>query len=477
MMLAQLKYSIKTTRFKTTIWYSMLFLALETLIGLILYFQLHSNLTKQLDNSLSRQAEAIYILVSQSKVDMTDFKPDSIYSSTDEFVYNLIYEAVVFNPRNTYVQVQFKNKLIYKTDNLENIKLEFPGINKKKTGITVYKDQRISTLLIRAAYLEKGNYKIIVAYPDKLIEQTLDNFIDIYVILSPIFFIIAVLGGFLISAKALSRIDSIIAKTNEITAQNLNETIEGAEFNDEYGRLVRTMNAMVQRIKTSIDYMNQFSISASHELKTPLTILRGEIEVAMKSAKTVEEFKSVLSSNYEETIRLTKIVDRIFYISKLDNALISIKKETVSWLEFLEETILPLEILGKEKKMKLVLDIDADTEIEIDTELMKEALNNLIDNAIKYGDENQPVIVRSVLVNNQVKLAVINKGTGIPAEEIPKIFDRFYRIEISRSRSTGGVGLGLAIVKSIINWHNGKIEVISELGKETQFIITLEIKK
>ena len=473
-MLNKLKHFVGTTRFKTTIWYSSLFLLLEILIGIIIYLYLHSSLIKNVDNSISKQAEVIYNLVSDSKIDLADFKPDSIYQSPDEAVYDLIYETVAFNLRNTFVQVQFRKKIIFKTDNLRDITIDFPELKTKNKEITTFKNTNLSALSIRGAFLQKGNYKIIVAFPVDHIDETLKSLTDIYIILAPIFFIIALVGGFIISVRSLSRIDSIIKKTNEITAQNLDEKIEGEEFQDEYGRLVRTMNAMIERIKHSIEYTNQFSISASHELKTPLTILRGEIELTLKSVKTPEEYRKILKSNYEETLRLINIVDKLFLISKLDQSIIKLKKTKISFLEFLEDCVLRLTIIGKEKNIKLHLDINEDAEIEIDPNLMHEALTNLIENAIKYGDSDTTVVIKGEVLNNYVKISVINKGEGIPKEESDRVFDRFYRVESSRNRSSGGAGLGLAIVKSIISWHKGKIELRSEPDVETEFSIYLD---
>lgn len=473
-MKAQLKSFIKSTRFKTTIWYSSLFLLLELLIGVSIYSYVNLSLNKELDHSLSRQAEAVFNLITKRDIDLANFEPDSVYSSPEELIYDLIYESVTFNLRNTYVQVMYRDKLIFTTDNSKDLVLRFPKAETEKLILTTFSDGTISKENIRCAYLQKNNYKVIVAFPLELISETLNSVTDIYIIIAPIFFVISIIGGSLISARSLSRIDSIIKKTEEITASNLDEKIEGEEFSDEYGRLVRTMNAMITRIKKSIDYMNQFSISASHELKTPLTILRGEIEVSLRSPKTNEEYKEILKSNYEETIRLTNIVDKLFLISKIDNSLIALKKERVYINDFLEDVFSRLGHFGSEKNICIKLETGANVLVEIDTELIREAVFNLIDNAVKYGEENQDVLIRSQLIDNsKIKISVINKGEGIPSDCLAKVFDRFYRIETSRNRDTGGAGIGLAVVKSIVNWHNGEVIVQSIPGDTTEFYILL----
>ncbi len=473
-MLANLRSYIRTTRFKTTLWYSSLFLLLEIVIGILVYLYLGNSMYHQLDTSLKRQAESIYNFVQDKKFNLTHFQPDSVYASQEDFVYDLIFDAVILNPRNTFVQVKLNNHSIFKTENLGNHFINIRNTESRGIEMSTFSDSTLSDYEVRAAVLNKDQYNIIVAFPLHHINETLGSLAEIFIIIAPIFFLFSILGGYIISSKSLSRIDHIIKKTEEITTQNLDEKIEGEEFRDEYGRLVKKMNEMILRIKNSIQYMNQFSISASHELKTPLTILRGEIEIALRSPKTPEEYKQILCSNYEETLRLISIVDKLFFISKSDHSLIKLNKERIKLNEFLNEVVIPLKNLGKEKNICLSLKVNQDIELDIDHDLMRSALTNLIENAVKYGYENQTVIIKSDLLNDQkVKISVINKGEGILPEILPKIFERFYRIESSRNRGTGGVGLGLSVVKSIIKWHGGEVNVISEPGKETEFYFIL----
>lgn len=471
--LMHFKDHIKSTRFKSTLWYSGLFLTLELIIGITVFFYLKHSLEKDLDRSLIKQAEMIYDFVDESKIDLANFKPDSVYSSADELVYDIIFEAVALNPHNSYVQVELNDKLLFKTQNLVDEKIPFPKVPQDKIIIKDIQNNNLSEFPIRTAYLQKNRYRITVAYPAHLIEETLANLTDIYIIIAPLFLILSIIGGSVLSARSLSRIDKIIQKTDEITTQNLEEKIPGEEFNDEYGRLVLTMNRMIKRIKTSIDYMNHFSIAASHELKTPLTILRGEVEVALRHPKAPEQYKEILESNYEEVLRLINIVDRLFLISRFDNKLININRKSVDIKSYLERTINSLEYLSSEKNNIINLEVEDNIEVEIDPDLIRQVMTNLIENAIKYGYEGLPIRVTACRTEKKVRVAVINKGEGIPERDISRIFDRFYRIETSRSRTSGGTGLGLSIVKSIINLHEGEIFVNSEPGKETEFYFLL----
>lgn len=475
-MLTKIQAFVKTTRFKTTLWYSSIFLLLEICLGVISYYYLYESLSERLDSSLSRQAAAISNYVSDEKLDFDTFTPDDRFPTEEDLVWDIIYDAVAFNSRNTFIQITHRNKILFKTGNLVKYHIDPPDSIKGKAFLFDYRNPNLSEHKIRCAYTTKRNYKIIVAYPTESMSETLKSLADIYKILSPLFFMIAIVGGALISAKSLSRIDSIIKRTEEISAANLNETIEGGEYSDEYGRLVRKMNDMIQRIRTSIEYMNQFSIAASHELKTPLTILRGEIEVCLKSPKTAEQYKEVLLSNYEEVMRLNNIIDKLFFISKIDHSLIKLKLEKVHLSDFLIEIVEGARILGKEKNNKLVLEDNAEVYVQADPEIMKLAVLNLIENAIKYGEENHNIIIRGDKAgSDMVGISVINKGDGIEESQIDKIFDRFYRVESSRNRGTGGIGLGLSLVQGIVKMHYGEIKVSSVPGKLTNFTILLPI--
>ena len=472
-MFQKSKHFLSSTRFKTTIWYSTLFLVLELLLGIFIYLYLYDTLMDNLDIALKTQAKGILRLVMEKHMDIDHFVPDSIYTDPEDLVWDVIYNEVAFNLRNNYIQINFKNRIVYKSANLNDDTLFFNG-KKGPMNLFYFTDTTLSQKPIRCVQLAANNYKILVAFPIQHVAQTLNSLAHIFIILAPIFFIITILGGALISAKSLSRIDAIIKKTEEITALNLDEKIGGERYSDEYGRLVKKMNEMISRIKTSIDYMNQFSISAAHELKTPLTILRGETEIALKSPKLPEEYVEVLKSNYEETLRLTKIIDNLFFISKIDHSLIDIKKEKIYLDDYLKTTVNNLKILGAEKNISLVTDSKTNSFIEIDKELMTQALSNLIDNAIKYGEENNVVTVKGEICDyDKIKISVLNKGEGIPQESIPKIFDRFYRVESSRNRKTGGVGLGLSVVKAIVSWHNAEIYVNSIPNGITEFYILL----
>lgn len=473
-MFNHIKNFFTSSRFRITIWYTSLFFVLEIALGIVIYVYLYNTSYRNLDYALKVQATSIRHFIEEKQIDIESFKPGDLYKNEEELVWDIIYDAVVFNRRNTFIQISNKKKIVFKTANLQNITLTFPE-KKTEEEIFDYNNPKLSEENIRVCLIQNKNYSIIVAYPKEYVQATLDNLEEILLLITPAFLLVSMFGGMLLSAKSLSKIDMIIKKTEEITAHNLNEIIPGGEESDEFGRLINKMNEMIRRIKTSMDYMNQFSVSAAHELKTPLTILRGEIELALRSPKSSEQYIEVLKSNHEETIRLIKIVDNLFFILRSDNKLIVLNKQNLDLVSYLDQLITSLSILVSEKRMRLFLEAQDNVTANVDAGLFKQAIFNLIDNAIKYGTPETDIVVSIAKENEMANIKIENIGEPIPEKDLLRIFDRFYRSENSQNSKKSGVGLGLSVVKSIIVLHGGTVEAFSSREGKNIFIIKLPL--
>lgn len=473
-MINRLKLFFTSSRFKIALWYAAVFLVLETILGVVIYFYILQKSEAALDSNIESQAKAILRGIEEKHFDLETFQPDSIYKSKDELIWDIIYDAIVFNRRNTFIQISSLAGVVFKSANLVGNEIIVGQSNQNK--IIKYYNPKLSEHPIRLCILRGRGYSVIVAYPTDQIEQMLGLLNELYLIIAPLFFIISIAGGFVISYKSLSRIDKIILKTSEITAHNLQEIIPGGNYKDEFGRLVNTMNEMVERIKKSVEYMNEFSLAAAHELKTPLTILRGEIEIALKSEKSKERYIEVLQSNYEETLRMIRIIDNLFFISKSENDLIKLERYPVELSPFLKSVADNMKMITREKGMDISLNLSMDIIINIDTGLIKQALYNIIDNAIKYGFEKSAIEITSEEISKKINISITNSGCGIEPDKVEKIFDKFYRADESRTRKSGGVGLGLSVVKSIIELHGGSVYVNSKPNETTTFTISLPIE-
>jgi heavy metal sensor kinase len=275
-----------------------------------------------------------------------------------------------------------------------------------------------------------------------------------------------------------------------ITSKNLNQRINPPKVKDEISRLIETFNEMISRLDESFQQMKQFSSDASHELKTPLTILKGEVEVMLRKERTSHEYQQTLKSNLEEINRMSQIVEDLLTLSKADTGEIRLNKEDINLTEILNEVVAQMNRLASSKKLDLSSsNHDENIHLFGDALRLRELFINLIENGIKYTEEGGSVRIFLQKVSsarNQsgwlerekgelVKIIVSDTGIGIAQEDQERIFDRFFRVDKARSREQGGSGLGLSICKWIVEAHQGDIEVESELGKGSSFIVRLPL--
>jgi signal transduction histidine kinase len=250
---------------------------------------------------------------------------------------------------------------------------------------------------------------------------------------------------------------------------------------------------MISRLDRSFRQVKQFSTDASHELKTPLTILKGEVEVALRKERGPREYEEILKSNLEEINRMSQIVEDLLLLSRADSGQIRLNREDIDLNEILSEVIAHLNVLAKSKNLCIETSNHRE-EVHIygDPLRIRELFLNLIENGIKYTEdggsihvlltrdgllkeEKQTAHIQGAKLPEFVQIIISDTGIGIAKEDQEKIFDRFFRVDKARSREQGGSGLGLSICKWIVEAHQGEIRVESELGKGSSFIVKLPI--
>ncbi|MGG1248397.1 cell wall metabolism sensor histidine kinase WalK [Bacillus spizizenii] len=276
--------------------------------------------------------------------------------------------------------------------------------------------------------------------------------------------------------KPLSHMVHMMGHTN---VGNLNKRLPVYQKQMEIDTLAISFNRMLERIETSFkaekeakERIRKFVSDASHELRTPLTSIHGFIEVLLRGAAVQPEQRDrALNSMYEESKRATRLIEDLLFLAKIDRVpSFEMKKSDLNLL--IREMEPQLSLLAKERKLQLLLEDHA--EAVFDRDKMKQVILNVVYNAVQYTDEKTGAITISLQKDHDgVMLMIADNGTGIAPEHLPHLFDRFYRADPSRSRKYGGSGLGLAITKSIIDSHNGTIDVKSEIGRGTVFLIRL----
>lgn len=290
----------------------------------------------------------------------------------------------------------------------------------------------------------------------------------------PLSLFLALIGGWWISGRMLAPLDIMAEHASRISSTNLSERLPDAA-DDELGRLARLFNSAFGRIEESFIRLQQFTSDASHELRTPLAAIRASGEIALGRTRTEAEYRDTIGSMLEETDRLTQLVERLLFLARIDQGQVALKFKPAEISSVLRQRLDILGVLADEKKIQLQASFDNECKISADEALLAQAFDNLIDNAIKYTPPGGVVAVSLDVQNGWATVSISDTGPGIPSKHHARIFDRFYRVDTSRSRECGGSGLGLAIVSWIVKVHKGHVELDSKVGSGSTFRIRFPI--
>ncbi|MFJ7752551.1 ATP-binding protein [Peribacillus muralis] len=272
-------------------------------------------------------------------------------------------------------------------------------------------------------------------------------------------------------SKALTRpLIGMKEATTKLSEGNFSVTVP-VRSHDELGELAQSIQSLANELNYLKKERNEFLASISHELRTPLTYIKGYADIARR--KDLDEFErsSYIAIIHDESQRLNRLLDELFYMAKMDLPTFTVSKETVrlaSLLQSIHEKVLPA---FTNKRMQLHLECTEDLLMNLDPARFEQIMLNLLDNALKYSNENTVTTIKANRAPGTISISIIDQGMGIPDEDIPHIFDRLYRVEKSRARDTGGFGLGLSIVKQLVEIQGGAISVTSSLDQGTCFTI------
>jgi len=286
---------------------------------------------------------------------------------------------------------------------------------------------------------------------------------------------IAIIMSIILGQKIVRPIKNIIRTTEKITTDDLNQRIEEPKQDDELKTLTQIINQMLDRLENSFENQTKFVSDASHELRTPLAIIKGYAEIIKKRRFSDEEiFEESIDSIINETENMKNLVQKLLFLAKGEITKINTNFQIIEMKEFVQQIHTDTEVSSKSHKF--YLEKNEEYKVEADVTLLQQAIRALIENAIKYSEENTNIYIESIIKDGKKGIVSIrDEGVGISEEDTKRIFDRFYRVDDSRTKATGGTGLGLAIVKRIVEIHRGEIEILSELGKGTKISIILPL--
>ncbi len=281
-------------------------------------------------------------------------------------------------------------------------------------------------------------------------------------------FIFCPLVGYQIAKRGIRPVRYVGETAKRIGSSTLNERIQSEGYPIELADLALTFNAMLDRLQESFERLTRFSADLAHELRTPVNNLRGEIEVALARSRTSDEYREVLVSNLEETVRLSELIGSLLFLARTESPGTHIKREAVSVGELLETVRDYYEGPADQAGVALAVSAPAGLQAMLDRSLMQRALGNLVSNALAHTPSGGRIDLSAGQSRAGLEICVSDSGCGIPAESIPRLFDRFYRVDQARSQKFGGFGLGLSIVRGIMLLHGGHVQIASELGKGTR---------
>jgi heavy metal sensor kinase len=321
-----------------------------------------------------------------------------------------------------------------------------------------------------------GPLVVQAATPLAPIHRELTDLLTVLLLAGPLALAGALGGGYVLARKALGPVDRMVQTADQITATRLDRRIEVTNSDDELGRLARTLNGMIARLERSFEEIRRFTADAAHELRTPITVLRTEAEVALKSPRAPEHYRDVLENQLEELERLSRLAERLLFLCREDAGLVPAARSSVDLRKIAEDVDEHMRVVAEEKGVTLHLAADARCAAEGDEELLRRLLFNLVDNAIKFTPAGGTVKVEASHSETGARIVVADSGVGIAPDHLPHVFQRFYRVDPARGPDASGSGLGLAIARSIAETHGGFIAIESSLGAGTRVVLTLPNK-
>jgi len=284
------------------------------------------------------------------------------------------------------------------------------------------------------------------------------------------------LVGYQIARRGIRPVREMATTARHISSTNLHERIQPEGYPSELASLAATFNQMLDGLEESFERISRFSADIAHDLRTPVNNIRGEAEVALARARTVDEYREALSSCLEEAVRLSDLIGDLLFLARAESPLAHLHRENLNVGELLSGIREYYEASAADRGVSLSTVVPNEPVIaQLDRTLLQRAVGNLVSNALAHTPAGRSVVLGTSIEPAAVRIEVSDAGVGIPPEALPRVFDRFFRVDESRSQASGGTGLGLAIVQSIMLLHGGNVEIASKVGQGTQVTLSVPV--
>jgi heavy metal sensor kinase len=455
-----------------TLWYILTFLVSALIICAFLYLRLKHQLLKEVDQFLLDETQEMERVLSQGHKEayfLMRFEDEVMERKYYPFFFRILDKnghPIYISKNFEDIGYNFHDKVLINAKTGKETREQIHALGRRRPF------RIISTPIYRG-----GELDIVIQLGTHLrfVRKNLVHFRNNLLAALAIILILGSFGGWVLARRSLSPIGYIASKTRSITSENLSERLNPRRTDDEMDDLIRTINGMIARLESSFKRMAEFTVDASHELKTPLCAMKGEAEVLLSKIRTAEEYQEGLTHFIEQFEHLNRMINDLILLSKSDSSQVELKLVPLR-LDLLIQDIGNLfQVLAEQNRIGLEMDIPEEVTVLGDKIRLQQLFTNLIDNAVKFTPKGGSIQIRLEKNKDFVQVKVKDTGIGIPEAEQKNIFKRFYRVDKSRSRETGGVGLGLSIAQWVAHAHKGTIQVQSNPGKGSTFIVTLPL--
>jgi two-component system, OmpR family, heavy metal sensor histidine kinase CusS len=484
---------INSIRFKASVLYSSILCAILVVFSSVLFYTTYLILYRDVDERLSLKATAIADIL-KSYEDMR-----KIQTTPQDLINRLL---GIEDPSRLIIENLWRSDIkalklqedyfhIFNIHGIpiirsENFDKPMETVFKKQLPLsfagTFFRDiknakQRLRAVNFPFSYRNRHSLVIQLATPLDSVIAILQKLM--YFMAASVLFILGLtsfLGGFF-ARRVLKPVLNVINIADDITHSDLNLRIQETAADEEMRRLIRSFNAMIERLEKSFAHVNEFSSHVAHELKTPIAIIRGEMELALSGARDPKEYEKVLRVCLQEVDRLTRIIRDLLLQARLDYNPEVFRFEGIDLMEFVREMHEHSQILADSKKISADIKLPTIRQVQIrgDKTHLRRLFFNLINNAVKYTPEGGRIGIELSIAENRAHVAISDNGIGISEENLTKIFDKFFRVHKKGEGPASGNGLGLSIARSIARAHQGKITVQSRLNQGSVFTVTLPL--
>ena len=479
-------------RLQLTFWYIGSISLVILLFGAIAYFSLKTILIRNIDGTLYNSGRLLEQTLSEYMLKSPD-DPHSLSTIDDNeevlFSAEIDQEAQeLFFTNHLYIQLlQFPDALpqsivvIAKTATLANRMFPlspraYQAVTRNESFAETLTDIfpfPLRVVSLRVQDQDGRPYIAQLGLSVQDIRTTLDKLLVVFGVLFPVIFAMIASLGYVFMKQAFSPVKKMVAVTRSITAEDLSLRLDPLNSRDEIGELADTLNDMIARLERSFQQIRQFSGDVSHELKTPLAELKCNAEVALRKERPPQEYRAALHNIVEDTEQLQHIVEDLLLLARMDSGSQSSTATGVAVHDVFLEVFERLQPFASQKGIAVEFEEMEQGNINGDAGLIRRLFTNLIENAIRYTPSNGKIRFALHRQEEHVVVTIADTGIGIPEEHLPRIFDRFYRVEQSRSHETGGSGLGLAIAHKIVELHRGHLDIQSTMGEGTTVYVSL----